>query len=248
MIKFFRTIRQKLLSERKAGKYFKYAIGEVVLVVIGILIALQINNWNENRRKNQEEQHYLNDLKTEFTRNQKALERLMKNSEFYLENALKLANYSVSDSINLSENEFNHLLFNSIIPEIQYRPSPGTLNEILNAGKLEIISDSELRSKLSSWEGNLLKVRFQEEEHANTRLKILDIIYKEGQFRNGYLDSDFKTFGLISNNTETSNMQLLNNQEFDNLVSVFYLTGKYLNESYYGELKLNIEEILDLID
>ncbi len=49
MIKFFRKIRQNLLSEGKTGKYFKYAIGEIILVVIGILIALQINNWNENR-------------------------------------------------------------------------------------------------------------------------------------------------------------------------------------------------------
>ncbi|WP_204346698.1 DUF6090 family protein [Psychroserpens algicola] len=50
MIKFFRKIRQNLLMENKTGKYFKYAIGEIILVVIGILIALQINNWNENKK------------------------------------------------------------------------------------------------------------------------------------------------------------------------------------------------------
>ena len=50
MIKFFRKIRQNLLSEGKTGKYFKYAIGEIILVVIGILIALQINNWNETKK------------------------------------------------------------------------------------------------------------------------------------------------------------------------------------------------------
>jgi len=53
MIKFFRHIRQNLLIENKTGKYLKYAIGEIVLVVIGILIALQINNWNENRKEQQ---------------------------------------------------------------------------------------------------------------------------------------------------------------------------------------------------
>ena len=52
MIKFFRKIRQDLLSQGKTGKYFKYAIGEIVLVVIGILIALSINNWNEKRKLN----------------------------------------------------------------------------------------------------------------------------------------------------------------------------------------------------
>ena len=50
MIKFFRHIRQNLISENKTGKYLKYAIGEIVLVVIGILIALQINNWNEQSK------------------------------------------------------------------------------------------------------------------------------------------------------------------------------------------------------
>jgi len=51
MIKFFRKIRQNLLMENKTGKYFKYAFGEIILVVIGILIALQINNWNETRKQ-----------------------------------------------------------------------------------------------------------------------------------------------------------------------------------------------------
>jgi tetratricopeptide (TPR) repeat protein len=55
MIKFFRKIRQNMLSAGKTGKYFKYAIGEIVLVVIGILIALQINNWNETRKANDAE-------------------------------------------------------------------------------------------------------------------------------------------------------------------------------------------------
>ena len=51
MIKFFRRIRYDLMEKNKTGKYFKYAIGEIILVVIGILIALQINNWNEVQEK-----------------------------------------------------------------------------------------------------------------------------------------------------------------------------------------------------
>jgi hypothetical protein len=64
MIKFFRKIRQNLLMENKTGKYFKYAVGEIVLVVIGILIALQINNWNELRKNKNLEIDYLKGIKT----------------------------------------------------------------------------------------------------------------------------------------------------------------------------------------
>ena len=51
MIKLFRNIRKKLLEQGKTANYLKYAIGEIILVVIGILIALSINNWNENRKE-----------------------------------------------------------------------------------------------------------------------------------------------------------------------------------------------------
>ena len=76
MIKFFRKIRQNLLSEGKTAKYLKYAIGEIVLVVIGILIALQINNWNENRKARMQEQILLGQLKSEFQSNLEQLEEL----------------------------------------------------------------------------------------------------------------------------------------------------------------------------
>ena len=62
MIKFFKRIRQNLLLEGKTGKYLKYAIGEIVLVMIGILLALQVNNWNEKRKqgvKAQENYHQI---------------------------------------------------------------------------------------------------------------------------------------------------------------------------------------------
>lgn len=55
MIKFFIKIRQNLILEGKSGKCLKYAIGEIILVVIRILIAIQINNWNENRKNNIQE-------------------------------------------------------------------------------------------------------------------------------------------------------------------------------------------------
>ncbi len=62
MIKFFGHIRKSLLMENKTGKYFKYAIGEVVLVMVGILLALQVNNWNENRKSTINETKLLKEL------------------------------------------------------------------------------------------------------------------------------------------------------------------------------------------
>ena len=63
MIKFFRKIRYDLMEKNKTGKYFKYAIGEIILVVIGILIALNINNWNEEKKSIQKGRDILVDIK-----------------------------------------------------------------------------------------------------------------------------------------------------------------------------------------
>ena len=77
MIKFFRKIRYNLVGENKTGKYLKYAVGEIFLVVIGILIALSINNWNENRKIQITEQMLLKDLKAEVHDNIKQLDTVI---------------------------------------------------------------------------------------------------------------------------------------------------------------------------
>ena len=63
MIKLFRHIRKNFLIENKTSKYFKYAVGEIILVVIRILIALSMNNWNEHRKNKIKEQQYLTSFK-----------------------------------------------------------------------------------------------------------------------------------------------------------------------------------------
>jgi len=69
MIKFFNKIRKQLLDENKTGRYFKYAIGEIILVMIGILLALQVNNWNQNRQLQKEEVMVLKNFYQEFSEN-----------------------------------------------------------------------------------------------------------------------------------------------------------------------------------
>ena len=77
MIKFFRRIRQNLLLEGKTGKYFKYAVGEIVLVVIGILIALSLNNWKETRQETLQEIKILRQLNADLRDNQIEVETIL---------------------------------------------------------------------------------------------------------------------------------------------------------------------------
>ena len=90
MIKFFRKIRYNLMSENKTGKYLKYAIGEIVLVVIGILIALSINNWNEKQKLIKNEKELITSLKKEITSIITGLNGSLEVNEEFLETAEKL--------------------------------------------------------------------------------------------------------------------------------------------------------------
>ena len=91
MINLLRKIRRNTMTENKPDLYLVYAIGEVVLVVIGILIALQIDNWNENQRIRYIEQQYLLALKEEFNYNKIELARVMNLNTKYTDYALKFA-------------------------------------------------------------------------------------------------------------------------------------------------------------
>jgi hypothetical protein len=86
MIKFFRKIRQNLLMDNKTKKYFKYALGEIVLVVIGILIALSINNWNEERKNKIKESVYLEGIKSDLARDIKYIQFLIPKNNTWTQN------------------------------------------------------------------------------------------------------------------------------------------------------------------
>lgn len=75
MLRIFRNLRKQLLANNKVGAYLKYAVGEVILVVVGILIALQVNNWNENRKQRAKELHYLANLKNDLNLNIAEIDR-----------------------------------------------------------------------------------------------------------------------------------------------------------------------------
>ena len=150
MIKFFRNIRQKLLSEGKTGKYLKYAIGEIILVVIGILIALQINNWNNGRIEANREQTILRNLRSDFNDNIAELNRIYNGTEASYRSSVRLLEIiKADDPINPEEIE---VLLNSMVNGFYSLDlHSASIDELINSGSLSIIKDVKLREHLSSW-------------------------------------------------------------------------------------------------
>ena len=147
MIKFFRKIRYDLMSKNKTGKYFKYAIGEIILVVIGILIALGINNWNEIRIANEEANTYLVNLDEEIKENIKLLESQSKR----IVRMMDVTNYYHSKFIDKSKTVNDTVISNFILkinPIYALNPSQTVLRDYLNSGLLKNLKNSELKNNI----------------------------------------------------------------------------------------------------
>jgi type II secretory pathway pseudopilin PulG len=139
------------MEQNKTGKYFKYAIGEIVLVVIGILIALSINNWNENQKKSASEKTILNQLNQEFVKNKSNLEDAIKSHKQtinLLNRFISLFPISLDDPTILDSLNTNYIGTNSIKT---FNPSNSVINALSNNSSFDIISNKELRFLLQSW-------------------------------------------------------------------------------------------------
>ncbi|TVZ57052.1 hypothetical protein OD91_2358 [Lutibacter sp. Hel_I_33_5] len=150
MIKFFRNIRQKLFLENKTSKYFKYAIGEIILVVIGILIALQTNEWKQNQNLKKERTELINDLLIDFTNTQKKLDSLSifqeksyKNMTLFFEDVyIKRKELSLDSLQSLALNFFSTTNFN---------PSLTTYNNANSSGKLSLLKNKKINYLFSDF-------------------------------------------------------------------------------------------------
>jgi hypothetical protein len=100
MVNFFRKTRKKLAEDKKPLKYMRYAIGEIVLVVVGILIALQINNWNEARSQKNQLQQYLGTLTKELSDDKERLRSCIGTSSFRVHSAQRLLELAGAKPIN----------------------------------------------------------------------------------------------------------------------------------------------------
>ena len=180
MMKFFRQIRKDLMEKKPpagvagktgkpvmpAGRYLKYAIGEIILVMVGILLALQVSNWNQQRIAAQKEQLLLEALHDEFIKNKSQLEHVISIHE----KALASTQYVISEfpidpeAINLDTlNERMKYWGNWVT----FNPSQGVIRSLVNTSSFELISDPELRALLVSWEDVLAD--YEEEEDISVK-------------------------------------------------------------------------------
>jgi len=247
MINFFRKIRNELLTENKFSKYVLYAIGEILLVVVGILIALQINNWNENRKLRNTEQKYLLDLKEEFSFNKDELENIMNRNKLNLDYALRILDNTGPENPEITDKKFGRLLTSSLSSEVQFDPSQGVLDEIINSGKLGIFSSKELKFALSSWSGILKRVRLQEKELLSMRSRTIELVRNKANLRK-VLGVKLEIFGIKQTKFEQDNLHLLKSIAFDGHMIGFATMSYSLNNYYYPKLFEEIDKILLLID
>ena len=154
MIKFFRHIRKSLLEKNKMGKYFKYAFGEIILVVIGILIALQINNWNENRKSRVQEQKYYCLLLENINQDKDQILQLKALNE-----ERRIGSYDAILEIQ-KEKPKAKVFGKGWINALQrvtttFRPNNATYSDIKSSGNLSIIQDKAITEALNTYYTNV---------------------------------------------------------------------------------------------
>jgi tetratricopeptide (TPR) repeat protein len=152
MIKFFRRIRQQLLTENKFSKYLIYAIGEIFLVVVGILIALQINNWNENNKVLAKEKVILASLLEDFEDNSRNIRFVLNSYTGAVDMLERKLTY-----VGKNANDFDQDMKDDLI-NIGYAQSglvSGALNSLLNSDQLALIQNDELKKLLTSYPYNM---------------------------------------------------------------------------------------------
>jgi hypothetical protein len=148
MIKLFRNIRKNLLAEGKTTKYLKYAIGEIILVVIGILIALSINNWNENRNKSNLETQYRSRL-LEDLMEEKAIMEATLNYSMEVHRHAKRAMIKFEHSSQIVEKPLEGLIDFYQASQIQSpATAKSTYQELIASGQINLIKDIDLKTSL----------------------------------------------------------------------------------------------------
>jgi len=238
MIKFFRHIRKSLLMENKTTKYFKYAIGEIVLVVIGILIALQINNWNQNRVSKLNEIKTLNQLNVDLKSNLieiielDSLMKIRSNAGKKILNHFK-NNENVTDSLRYFFERFNgRNIFNNA----------NTTYKNIENSKSNIISNDSLRMQITYiYETVFANIHHREQTLAEDHFKF----YKMELFKNfkaGSVKLKVIDGQTLSINTPKDYKSLRKNEEYK--TALIYAINFRLMRQFWLSKSLSILKAL----
>jgi hypothetical protein len=276
MLKFFRKIRYDLMEKKstsskasagtktgspaeasakagkpanRTGKYLKYAIGEIMLVMIGILLALQINNWNEHRKNNIIEQNTLESLKSDLESALVQLDvKLKQNRGFRFLDSILLDVIHFKKDISTDSLEkltLRHIFSPGFDPEL------GTLNEILSTGKMEVIQNRTLRKHISTWNKYMDELKEVDAKLAHYDLQVKDPLYsKHLPYKNlipSHLSYYDKNYQPPKSNFEWNSKALLQNKEFENMLANYMIYSTYQYHRLL-DIKRNINEMIMLID
>jgi len=233
MIKFFRSIRKTLLNEGKTSKYFKYAIGEIILVVIGILIALQINNWNALKKQESNNIFLSKRLLVETDKNIIELEKEIISIEKSINSLLKMLHLIGEDYHEVNPKLVDSLIYN-ILGTPTYYFNDAVLNEALSTGQVSSFENDSLKNIIYSIPTTMETVKFREQniEH-DTNTNLIPFLYNYISLRN--VDNQFSNLDNLGKSQikEIDNRQILSmlfwENEIDNL---HYIYSILLKESY----------------
>lgn len=242
MIKLLRHIRKSLLEQNKMSKYFKYAIGEILLVVIGILIALQINNWNQNRLDRKKEMTYLSELQTSL---KKDIEKINNVLGFNVKkDSIVFGLMGIFKSELNNEQRFE-LIEKYSTPFTSYEfftPNSTTWDNLIASENINLIKDKNLRIKLMEYYNPNYEGSIQERIKTMNR-KVIDenfpkFFTREYTKKNLNLDTEFPTLKEFA---------LHHNQKLlSDLYGIRYLIN--MQNGFLEDTKSHIESLIKVID
>ena len=235
MIKFFRKIRQNLLSEGKTGKYFKYAIGEIILVVIGILIALSINNWNENRKNSIEEKAILESLLENLKLSKIQSESLIAEETTLKESLIQILGIGAYNA-KITSQIIPDSIFKSAVWELQSdQPTFNAYNNLKSTNKLNLIKNKKINEK------------FTELEFRQNKLNdILDDRLKVHQIRvDDIMENDINFIPLVKSNIPNINIENEPKNNYSQLLEIKRIRNLLGMKLTFTQDVINSRENLD---
>ena len=256
MINLFRNIRQKLLSENRITRYIVYALGEILLVVIGILIALQVNNWNEYRKDRIQEREILIQLESEFKSNLDQLDEKIEIRNLLIESSMKLIEIIDTQDLVSPDTVIHYTSKTMIAPTFD----PIT-NDLISAGKLQLLTNTRLKNILSLWTSEVLQVtedemswrRIMNDQYFPFLIKysslrnLLSGYWNTNQIDNILLDKQKQVGFTIPTNKGVEKMsELLKEDDFEDYLADCATWNTIIN-SQSETLRIRILEILSLI-